>query len=571
MVENTVETKTCKSCNLKFQITDKDLEFYDKVSPVINWAKFHIPAPTLCPDCRQQRRLVWRNERSLYKNTCDATGKNIISCYSPDKPFVIYEPAEWWSDKWDAIDYGKDFDFSRDFFEQFKELILSVPKLSIVNNIPENSDYCNQTTWLKNCYLCYNSVFSENCFYSKWMSKCVNAIDCLKIYDSTDCYECIDSHNCFKCSYLRECSDCSDSILCKDCIWCKNCFWCVGLRNAEYEIFNVKYSKDEYEKKISEFRPDAKSVKEEFEKLIEKNPHKFATIVNSEDCSWDNIHDSVNSHFCYDIVGWENLKYCYDLRAPTKNSMDACIIWNNVENCYETSATWLNANHCLFTDNCWENVSNVYYSQFCIYGSNNCFWCVGLRWKSYCILNKQYTQEEYEVLVPKIIEHMRKTGEWWEFFPASVSMFWYNETVANEYFPIERRDVARNISTDGKAIFNWSDFENPKPDVTKIIPASKLPSNISDIPDDIINWAIECDVTWKPFRIVKSELEFYRKHSLPIPRKHPDERHMDRMRLRNPRKLNDRNCAECFKDIKTAFSLESKVIALCEECYNKSI
>jgi len=30
----------------------------------------------------------------------------------------------------------------------------------------------------------------------------------------------------------------------------------------------------------------------------------------------------------------------------------------------------------------------------------------------YCILNKQYSKEEYEELVPKIIEHMQKTGEW---------------------------------------------------------------------------------------------------------------------------------------------------------------
>jgi hypothetical protein len=90
--------------------------------------------------------LLWRNERSLYKNTCSATGKNIISCFSPDKPFVIYEPTEWWSDKWDALDYGKDYDFSRSFFEQLNELFLAVPKLSMVNNIPDNSDYCHQTT-----------------------------------------------------------------------------------------------------------------------------------------------------------------------------------------------------------------------------------------------------------------------------------------------------------------------------------------------------------------------------------------------------------------------------------------
>jgi len=78
--------------------------------------------------------------------------------------------------------------------------------------------------------------------------------------------------------------------------------------------------------------------------------------------------------------------------------------------------------------------------------------------------------------------------------------------------------------------------------VDKIIPASKLPENIADIPDDILNWAIECEITKKPFRIIKEELAFYRKHNLPIPRRHPDQRHLDRMSLRNPRKLFARIC-----------------------------
>jgi hypothetical protein len=94
-------------------------------------------------------------------------------------------------------------------------------------------------------------------------------------------------------------------------------------------------------------------------------------------------------------------------------------------------------------------------------------------------------------------------------------------------------------------LFNWSTYEAPFPKVEKIIPASKLPDNISDIPDDILNRAIECEITKKPFKIIKQELEFYRKHNLLIPRRHPDQRHLDRVSLRNPRKLFDRKCDKC--------------------------
>ena len=65
--------KICKQCNISFDITDKDLEFYDKISPVFNSEKFQIPTPTFCPDCRQQRRILWRNERKLYRRKDSAT------------------------------------------------------------------------------------------------------------------------------------------------------------------------------------------------------------------------------------------------------------------------------------------------------------------------------------------------------------------------------------------------------------------------------------------------------------------------------------------------------------------
>ena len=156
-------------------------------------------------------------------------------------------------------------------------------------------------------------------------------------------------------------------------------------------------------------------------------------------------------------------------------------------------------------------------------------------------------------------------GEWWEFFPASLSPFGYNETVAQEYFPLTKSEATKN------GIFNWSDYEPPFPKVEKIIKASMLPNDISKIPDDILNWAIECEVTGKPFRIIKQELEFYRKHNLPIPKKHPDQSHLDRLALRNPRKLFDRKCDKCSKSIKTTYSPDRKEIIYCEKCYEKEI
>jgi hypothetical protein len=111
--EKVIETKKCKHCSNSFDITNKDLEFYNKVSPSFpspdskesDLKKIQIPPPTLCPECREQRRMVWRNERKLYKRKCDLTGIDIISIYSPEKPYKVYEQIEWWSDKWNALKY----------------------------------------------------------------------------------------------------------------------------------------------------------------------------------------------------------------------------------------------------------------------------------------------------------------------------------------------------------------------------------------------------------------------------------------------------------------------------------
>ena len=166
--EKLVETRTCKQCSTDFPITDKDLEFYDKVSPVFGGVKYGIPTPSLCPDCRQRRRLSFRNERKLYKRNCDATGKSIISIYSPDKPFKVYHQDFWWSDKWDPMDYGRDFDFGKSFFGQFNQLSTDVPKSALTLINCENCEYSHILSNSKDLYLCYDGDLGRNSLYCYW-------------------------------------------------------------------------------------------------------------------------------------------------------------------------------------------------------------------------------------------------------------------------------------------------------------------------------------------------------------------------------------------------------------------
>ncbi|MEI8092502.1 MAG: hypothetical protein WCG98_10530 [bacterium] len=101
--------------------------------------------------------------------------------------------------------------------------------------------------------------------------------------------------------------------------------------------------------------------------------------------------------------------------------------------------------------------------------------------------------------------------------------------------------------------------------------AKDLPIDIADIEDDVLNKAIICEMTGKPFKIIKQELGFYRRHKLPLPHKHPDVRYRERMAMRTPKKLWDRTCMKCGTAIKTTYAPERPERIYCEACYNKTI
>ena len=155
---------------------------------------------------------------------------------------------------------------------------------------------------------------------------------------------------------------------------------------------------------------------------------------------------------------------------------------------------------------------------------------------------------------------MKKTGEWGKFFPKEISCFTYPETTANEYFPADR------VQAESEG-YKWVDLQDENPDVERMISASQLPDKLDDIPDDILNWGIECEVSGRAFKINRQELAFYRQMNLPIPRQHPDERFKWRTGLRNPRRLWKRSCQKCERDIQTTYSENREERVFCEDCY----
>ncbi|MBI5151999.1 hypothetical protein HZA39_00530 [Candidatus Peregrinibacteria bacterium] len=217
--------RVCRITGKKFEITDKDLEFYQKMD---------VPPPTICPDERSRKRMTYRNERHLYKNTDCITGKEIISTFAPDSGYRNCEIGVWYSDKVDNFKHGRDFDFSRPFFDQFNDLMhdVTLPALATINTV--NSDYANYVDGAKNCYLFFASDNGEDCYYVSYIWECKNCVDCYGLLKSELCYECVDCRNCFKTMFSQFCMQCSDCVFCLDCKSCDNCFGSSGLRHKKY-------------------------------------------------------------------------------------------------------------------------------------------------------------------------------------------------------------------------------------------------------------------------------------------------------------------------------------------------
>jgi len=605
------EVKICQNCKAEFVIEPEDFDFYKKISASGGSALGgKVPPPTFCPQCRWQRRLMFRNERSLYFVNCGLCGKRTISIYAPDSPFPIYDYDCWLSDKWNRFSYGKEYDFLRPFFEQFKELSREVPHCATLILQSPGCETCALAWNSKNCYLSLVNT-SEDCFYAHGF-KLRNSLDIywgLKLDFSYECVDCSESN---RISFSQYADECSFSSFIYDCRNLQNCFGCVGLRNKSYCIFNKPYSKEAYAEKMKEYDLGSYKtllkVKEEFERFKMLYPRRFAHILRSQNVTGNNIRDAKNCRFCFDTEqGVENGKYLAIVGLNLKDAYDCYDVGTNSQMIYEGVDVGLDTSRVFFASMVWVGL-DAQYSKYC-QNCSNIFGCVGLRNNKYCILNKQYSEKEYKDLVPRIIEHMTlmpytdKMGnvyKYGEFFPPEVSEFAYNETINQEFFPMSEAEAR----SEG---YRWRTPEARNYSITK--KAEDLPYHIKDVPDSILSEIIQCQHTvlqsacheqcTQAFNIQPGELEFYRRMNLPLPRLCPNCRHYELIKKRTPYKLWHRKCdctgktsrtsntehrtiysntanhfhgdIPCQNEFETSYAPGKPEMVYCESCYTSEI
>jgi len=577
------ETKTCQNCQKDFTIEPEDFNFYEKIK---------VPLPTFCPWCRLIRRLAWRNERTLYKRKCDLCQKSIIAMFSDSVSFPVYCRECWYGDGWEATIFGRDYDFSKTFFEQFKELQKVVPRLAMWQRNAINSDYSSYVGESKNVYLSASiTMGSENVFYSKTVDKSSDIIDCLDVKESQSLYENIYGEKNYNCQYLLLSRNCLDSYFLVDCVNCSNCLLSCNLRNKEFYIRNKKYSKEEYLKEKEKLNLKSRASREvllkEYEDIKEKAIYRFANIIRSINSTGNNLFNTKNCKDCFDVHDTEDLKYCYRVLNSFKDSMDVSFAMR-AELLYEYTTGSLNAYNVKFSFSAFNSVRNGDYTDSCI-NCNNLFGCVGVRNKENIILNKVYSKEEFKKLREEIIKQMDimffvdkggKIYKYGEFFPLELSPHAYNETFAQELNPITKEEVEKNG-------YEWHEPSIKNFEIT--ISAENIPDTIDEVDDKILEEVLECAHRGScdhqcntAFRLTNYELQFYKKHQIPLPILCPQCRYGERfMQIPLP-KLYKRGCMcdkenhfhgakKCDVEFETSYAPDRQEIVYCERCYQQEV
>ncbi|MBI2021146.1 hypothetical protein HYS99_01375 [Candidatus Giovannonibacteria bacterium] len=546
------ETKKCQNCKKEFRIEPEDFKFYESLN---------IPPADECPSCRWKHLLAFWTFGKFRKAKSDLTGKEIFTILPESVPFPLYSREEWVSDAWDPMKYGRDYDFSRSFFEQFKELQSAVPHphQTGVRNI--NCQWSDDAWDSKNCYLCRSLLNCEDLSYAYRAFGCRNSIDLTYCFDTEFSYDCTHCMKCYKVRHSFDARNSIDSMFLYDCRNVQNCFMCWNLRNKQYHILNQPYSREDYFKKIKSFNTNSyqgvQKLKDEFKNIVAREAVHRANFNTKTVNSVGNFMTECRNCFsCYFLDKSEDCRYIFR-GINSKDTIDSvgCLVEKSAlssagVHLYETVATlWTSGSrYSAYLDACEE----------CEY----CFGCVGLRKKQFCIFNRQYSKEEYNAKIVEIKNAMRKNGEWGKFFPYALAYSSYNLSLAHIYFP-ETKEGIKKLSG------RWDEEEVV---TSEEMSGDDLPDKIEDVEDNVSKQAAICSKTGRRFNIAPHELVFYKEFRIPLPHYHPDWRTLERFKPLTVLRPSEGVCIFCSKNTVHFYPPEFgyKKIA-CESCYLKEV
>ncbi len=369
-----------------------------------------------------------------------------------------------------------------------------------------NSIYSDTNANVENCFLVRCSTWCKNIGYSFVVKKTSDVWNSVKIQNGEgNIYASYSVDNWSNIFYSRCIENSSNIWFSSNLTNCYECILSDNLENKSYVIKNIAYSQEDY-----------LSKKKEILDLKSHFPYFCSRVT------WTK-YKNINSENIENIIGGTHIL----------NGRNGIIVWSPIgtRNIYDALGTWTLWDYYACADSgvnseyiyCSVAIvqsSRIFYSQFL----ENCSFCIGCIWlknKSYCILNKQYSKEEWEVKVCEIFASMEADGTLGSFFPASMCPFYFNDTLA---YLIDDTFTKEEVEAEW---YLWRDepIKVDIPEWLEIVNSSEL-DRFQGFREE--KWHIDpsilkkgiVDERWNYYRIVKMEYDFLMKHGLPLPTTH---------------------------------------------------
>ncbi|MCX6807986.1 MAG: hypothetical protein NTZ80_04305 [Patescibacteria group bacterium] len=542
----------CKVSGQKFEISDLEQNLR---------MKLNASEPDKLPKYIFQELNAFWWHFALYKRKCDATGNGIISVFSENCPYPVWK-REYWLEN--ASPPFAEYNMNQLFFNQVWDLFQKCPIPHNIGAGNENCDYADDWWYSKNCYLCHSGLNCENVYYSYRALRLRDCQYCVFSFDSELCVDLINCFNCYSVDYALNCRQCNNGHFLFDCQNCSDCILCWNLRNKKYCIENQQMTKDQYEVERQKYDFSSLKVyrlaKEKFSQLIKNKAWwKNISVEKCENCTGDYLENAKNCHNCFMMQ--ENEDCVNFMRGLYNKDNVDCTSNLSSELCYYT---------CMAQDKCYDirfcyNVITCKYLEYCAscFKCENCFACCGLVNRQYCILNKQYEKNEYLNLKEKIIDAIKKNGEYRKFFPGHFAPNPYEESLSGIHW---------TLTVEGQKAFGFRVKISAEQKISEYLLPKEIPDSSKNADENICKKIFWDDLEKRPFQITKRDLEFAKKNNIPLQNSFYIRRlkeNFDWMFFTG--ELRETKCFETGQKIMTSLPPELDGRILSEESYLKKI
>lgn len=549
--------RTCKLAGKIWTMTDEEVGWFKR---------FRVPPSVMHPHTRWQLAIGQYVGYQWWWHTHPETGKPLLSTTHPATGLQVLPDEEWHAR--DFAKKGRNYSVGAPFFEQFRKLQLDVPMTATRNFTKVENSIAAVSHGAVNSYFTLagndrDSIFtinseSERSCLVNWS---VNIQDSFMVADASDVYN---STHVLDSAEIR---DSHFTFFSKD---LEKCFAASNQNHKKFIWFDEQLSEGEWNARMAQVDLSCRSKLKEFEQkfvnwLNTKVVWPEAIRINAPGCTGEyliNCLDLVHSFAC---AGGVRDGY-WVIHNYAKSENNAFLVGGAActDNYYSVSNTECSqVKFSAYLQQCHE----VEYSMNCI-DCEYCFGCVGLKYKTFHIFNKGYGETEYWKRVDELKCAMLDRGEYGEFFPLSFSPSYqpyggprmYLLTEDHEYKTLGALEF--DPESAGALGETLAQTQNPTP-------TSQVPDCMSDNPDAWIGKPLLDVKNGRRFSYLRPEVEFYKKHRLPLPEGHFIDRMMNLNLMLNGALFVQKSCGKCAKIIEVAKNkMFPDRIVYCLPCYH---